>query len=130
MIKIPLEDTKKVLEDVQKADKFAYVCDLTGKLATYFEYSGHSFFNFGALHKAVLFEKMTKDEAGEEFRVQLVNAMQKGLHLVVNLTTAVVKFTDYDCENLPLTELILDPLVLQQDYMQIVKDEENYDIAR
>ena len=43
---IPFTDTKKVLEEIQKAGKYAYIADLTGKLGTYFEYSGHNFFDF------------------------------------------------------------------------------------
>ena len=130
MSTIPVEDVKRVLEDVQKAKKFAYICDLTGTLSTYFEYSGHVFWNFGALHKAVMFNTITKEEAAEQFRIELINCMQKGMHLVVNLNTAVVKFEDYDCETLPLTNMILDPEKLHEDYIQIVKDEENYDLSK
>jgi len=114
---IPVDALKRVLEDTQKSGKFAYLCDLSGTLSTYFEYSGHMFWNFGAQHKAVLFEKATKAEVAEQFRIELVNCMQKGMHLVLNLTTTVVKFNDYDCEILPLLNLILDPEKLRQDYL-------------
>jgi hypothetical protein len=62
-------------------------------------------------------EKMTKEEAGEEFRLQLIMCMQKGYHLVVNLSTTIVKFSDYDSDELPFTNMITIPDNLDKNYM-------------
>ena len=74
--------------------------------------------------------KMTKEEAGEEFRLQLIRCMQKGYHLVVNLSTTIVKFSDYDSDELPFIKMITIPDNLDKNYMQLVKDEENYDVLK
>ena len=42
---IAVEDIKKKLEIANDHNKFAYVADLSGKLDTYFIYSGHHYFD-------------------------------------------------------------------------------------
>ena len=75
-------------------------------------------------------EKMTKEEAAEEFRLQLIRCMQKGFHLVINLSTTIVKFSDYDCPELPISDMIFIPEKLDKEYMSLVRDEENYDVLK
>ena len=57
---IAIEDTKKKIDQCMLNKKNAYIADLSGRLGTYFEYSGHHWFGFGSLNKAVLMKKKSK----------------------------------------------------------------------
>jgi hypothetical protein len=119
-----------VLEKINRENKYAYIADMSGSLGTYFEYSGHHFFNFQALNKGVLMKKKTKEEVQEEFRKAFVHCMQRGKHLIVNLANTIPNIPrDYDSKVLPLTELLLVPEKLNVDFLKIVKDSENTDVA-
>jgi len=75
-------------------------------------------------------KKKTKEEVQEEFRKAFVHCMQRGKHLIVNLANTIPNIPrDYDSKVLPLTELLLVPEKLNEDYLKIVKDSENTDVA-
>lgn len=127
---IAIEQTKKKIDLCQQSGKNLYIADLSGKLTTYFEYSGHHWFGFGSLNKAVLMKKKSKEDVGEEFRKALVHCMVRGKHLVVNLDNTIPNFKrDYDHDKLPLSKLVLIPEELKKKFLQVVADDENYDAS-
>ena len=75
-------------------------------------------------------KKKSKAEVGEEFRKAMVHCMIRGKHLVVNLDNTIPNFKrDYDTETLPLSKMVLNPEKLESNFIDIVNDEENYDIV-
>lgn len=66
---------------------------------------------------------------GEEFRKALVHCMIRGKHLVVNMDNTIPNFKrDYDNDSLPLSKTVLIPERLQTNFLDVVKEHENYDI--
>mmetsp|Transcript_12949 Transcript_12949/g.21910 ORF Transcript_12949/g.21910 Transcript_12949/m.21910 type:complete len:146 (-) Transcript_12949:207-644(-) len=119
----------KILEASAKG-KFIYIADMSGKAATYFNYQAQ-LLNFSAESLKVIVQKsQTHKEAGEVLRKNVVSAMRSGRTLVINLDTMVPPLkSKYDCAELPLTKLIFNRDNLFEDYMKVVKEEENYDIV-
>ena len=112
------------------ANKNLYIADLSGKLSTYFEYSGHPFFGFGSLNKAVLMKKKSKEEVGEELRKALVHCMVRGKHLIVNMDNTIPNFKrDYDHDKLPLSKMVLIPDELKKSFKDILEEDEDYDAS-
>jgi len=75
-------------------------------------------------------KKKNKEEVGEELRKALVHCMIRGKHLVINMDNTIPNFKrDYDTDKVPLSKMVLIPEELKKNHLDVVNDDENYDIT-
>ena len=108
-------------------EKYAIIFDKNGNCGTFFNYAG-SVYEFNKEMLKVQMDKITKEQAIEEFRKQLVNCALFGKTLVVSVDILRPDFvTEWvgDAETLPATLFNFKEWRKEENHMQIVRKDEN-----
>ena len=123
------------MEEAAKNNKYVLLVDMAGgDCTTYFKYHGHTINIAQSVIKYKL-KKLDYTTVMEELRKGLVAAMRTGDTLVINIGKSVVDFNSefsndehfpagrvFDCEYWKARD--------EENYMAVVRPEENYDLNR
>ena len=128
---IPLSEIDKYMQAAKAEGKFVYIADMHGNCHHFFTYSAaYPPFEFGTeVKKVIVHKKQTPAEAAEATRKAMVMKMRTGAHMIFHMETLVPEMEKYDSPNFPIKDLIFKREKLMTDYKQIVKPDEDHDLA-